>query len=300
MAKGVGIGNVDGWGRGDDKERSGCRVMWRWLADWRRRRRLRRGELPEELWRLVLAQPPQLFAGLAPEELARLRELTSLFLAEKTFFGANGLPVTPLMRATIAVQACLPILNLGLGCYAGWRSIVLYEDSFVARREEIDGDGIVHSGEEVLAGESWEGGPVVLSWADCAPEKLEKLGSEKSTEKSGSDPNSPCFSPANVIIHEFAHKLDMGSGTINGTPPLPRAINGADWDAAMGAALDSLRADLEAGREPPIDEYAAYDPGEFFAVCSEYFFMAPAHLQQVWPEVYRLLTIYYRQDPHNR
>ncbi|MFH7320180.1 zinc-dependent peptidase [Desulfurivibrio sp. D14AmB] len=255
------------------------RLMWRWFKNWRRQRLLRRAALPDSLWSRALVHPKELFAGLDERQRQRLRELATLFLARKEFYGAHGFQITPFMRVAIAAQACVPILNLGLESYAGWTSMVIYRDSFVAPREETDEDGIVHSGQEVLAGESWAGGPVVLSWADCAP---------------GAYPHGPA---GNVIIHEFAHKLDMGSGTVNGTPPLPRDMDGGEWDEVMEQAYQGLRADLDDGVEPPLDPYAAQDPGEFFAVCSEYFFMAPSHLRRILPEVYRQLTLYYRRDP---
>lgn len=263
----------------------------RWWRQWRRQILLERAALPDEIWAAALAPKPGLFAGLNGNESARLRELTTLFLAGKEFYGARGFLLTDPMRAEIAVRACLPILNLDLDQYAGWQSLVIYEESFIAPREEIDEDGIVHRGEEVLAGESWEDGPVVLSWADCAAGVSEHRASAD---------QSPAGDPAwvgDVVIHEFAHKLDMNSGAANGMPPLPAAMSRADWATALGAAYDRLQALADAGRELPLDEYAAHDPAEFFAVCSEYFFLAPARLVGVFPEVYRQLSLYYRQDP---
>lgn len=252
---------------------------------WKKRRRaglLRRTFLNDPVWAAALAYPPELFAGLTAAENQRLREWASLFLATKQFYGARDFVLTGEMQAAIAAQACLPILNLDLDYYAGWTSIVVYEDSFIAPREETDADGIVHSGSEVLAGESWEGGPVVLSWADCAP---------------GAYPHGPA---GNVVIHEFAHKLDMNNGLANGMPPLHRGMSPAAWAAALASAYEELRAALERGAEPLLDEYAAEDPAEFFAVSSEYFFMAPGYLRQVYPGVYQQLALYYRQDPARR
>ncbi|ADH84919.1 zinc-dependent peptidase [Desulfurivibrio alkaliphilus] len=256
--------------------------LWRWWKRWRRTRLLHRRALPAEVWEAACRHPPELFTGLSAEERARLRRLVTLFLAEKRFYGARGLQLTPAMRAAIAAQACLPILNLDLDCYRGWTSIVVYADTFVAPREETDEDGIVHSGSEVLAGEAWDGGPVVLSWADCAR---------------GSYPHGPA---SNVVIHEFAHKLDMLSGAVNGMPLLPRGVSREAWAAALGGGYEQLRGELERGEEPALDEYAAEDPGEFFAVISEYFFMAPLYLQHYLPAVYEQLTLYYRQDPAAR
>ncbi|MDF1614442.1 zinc-dependent peptidase [Desulfurivibrio dismutans] len=256
--------------------------LWRWWKKWRRARLLRRHVLPDEVWAAALRHPPELFAGLAAEEFTRLRQWVTLFLVEKQFYGARGWQLTPAMEAAIAAQACMPILNLDLDCYAGWRSIVVYEDTFVAPREETDEDGIVHSGSEILAGEAWAAGPVVLSWADCAP---------------GSYPHGPA---SNVVIHEFAHKLDMLNGAANGLPPLPRGMSRAAWAAALGGGYEQLRAALGHGVEPLLDEYAAEDPAEFFAVVSEYFFMAPLHLQHHLPAVYDQLALYYHQDPAAR
>ncbi|MDZ7642031.1 MAG: M90 family metallopeptidase [Desulfurivibrio sp.] len=253
--------------------------MWQWFHEWRRRRLLRRAALSDELWGQAVARPRQLFAGLAPDEQRRLRELATRLLAQKRFYGGGGLVVTPFMRASIAAQACVPILNLGLGCYAGWTSIVVYRESFMVPREEIDEVGIVHSGNEVLAGESWPAGPVVLSWAECAP---------------GADYPGPA---GNVVIHEFAHKLDMLSGAVNGTPPLPGKLSAAAWAAAMETAWQSLQEAAERGESLPVDVYATHDPGEFFAVLSEHFFMAPAELCRAFPEAYRQLALYYRRDP---
>lgn len=254
----------------------------KWWRQWRRGRVLRLHPLADELWAEALRHPPELFASLAAAERERLRQWVTLFIHEKSFYGAHGLHLTPAMRVGIAAQACLPILNLDLDCYAGWSSIVVYEDTFVAPREETDEDGIVHSGSEILAGEAWDGGPVVLSWADCAP---------------GSYPHG---SAGNVVIHEFAHKLDMQDGAANGRPPLPREMSSADWAAVLGAAYEELRQTLERGEEPLLDEYAAHDPAEFFAVVSEYFFMAPLYLRRVLPAVYQQLSGYYRQDPASR
>ena len=256
--------------------------IWRWWKKWRRSRLLQRYPLPAGVWAEALGQHPELFTSLDADELSRLRQWVTLFLAEKQFYGARGLELTAAMQAGIAAQACLPILNLDLDCYAGWSSIVVYPDTFVAPREETDEVGIVHTGSDILAGESWEGGPVVLSWADCAP---------------GSFPHGPA---GNVVIHEFVHKLDMLNGVANGMPPLHRGMSRKDWAAALGGAYEQLRAALGHGDQPVLDEYAAEDPAEFFAVASEYFFMAPAYLRRHLPAVYEQFLLYYRQDPAAR
>ena len=63
------------------------------------------------------------------------------------------------MQVNIAVQACLPILNLGLEWYRGWSSIVVYPGEFLVPRSIADEDGVVHEYVEPITGEAWEGAP---------------------------------------------------------------------------------------------------------------------------------------------
>ena len=138
------------------------------------------------------------------ETLARLRTMASLFLDQKEFTGVGGFVVDDHMALSIAVQACLPILELGIEQYDGFVGIVVHADSVVAQRTSTDDDGIVHHYEEVLAGEAMEGGPVMLSWADAA-----------------SHPGHSDIEPAfNVVVHEFAHVLDLRDGAADGVPLL--------------------------------------------------------------------------------
>jgi MtfA peptidase len=253
-------------------------MLLRRLQSWRRSRVLRRRPLPDELWSAVTG-PMDLLQGLNPDELGRLRFWATLFLHEKEFFGARDFQVGDEVRLQIGVQACLLILNLDLDCYRGWRSIIVYPDSFLVRREETDEAGIVHTGRDLLTGEAWDGGPVVISWADCAP---------------GAHPYG---SDTNVVIHEFAHKLDMLNGVPNGLPPLHRMMEAAAWSAAFSAAFAVITARIERDEDTVLDPYAAENPAEFFAVVSECFFEAPRLLRAEFPAVYQQLVLYYRQDP---
>ena len=131
-----------------------------WLTDWRRRRVLAEHRIDEALW-------PRL-RGLPPARQQKLKDLALLFLAEKQFTGTHGLEVTDAMRVSIAAQACLPILELGLDWYSGWTGIVVYPGDFRVRRTEVDEDGVVHEWDDELAGEAMPGGPVVLSWDAAA------------------------------------------------------------------------------------------------------------------------------------
>jgi Mlc titration factor MtfA (ptsG expression regulator) len=239
-----------------------------WLTEWRRRRVLRNHRIDDALWQS--ATRPLAFLPQAP----KLRELALLFLAEKEFSGAHGLEVTDVMRVSIAAQACTPILELGLDWYRGWRGIVVYPGDFRVRRQEVDEDGVVHEWEDDLAGEAMPGGPVVLSWDAAA--------------------HDPAI---NVVIHEFAHKLDMLNGEADGVPPLHAGMDRRAWGAAFDQAYDGFCDAVDRGRDTWLDPYAAEHPSEFFAVISEAFFREPRETRRRYPDVFDQLALFYRQDP---
>ncbi|BCQ53036.1 zinc-dependent peptidase [Burkholderia gladioli] len=262
----------------------------RWLDARRRDRALRSFPIPDPLWDDTLARLPFL-AKLSAADLARLREMTSCFLAEKSFSTAHELELTEAMTVGIAVQACLPVLNLGLDLYRGWVGVVVYPGEFVIRKTVEDHDGVVHEVEQDASGEAWQGGPVILSWEDVQM-------------SDGSD-------AYNVVIHEFAHKIDMISGEADGHPPLFRRLHAPHldatrWENVFDHAYDRFcdrvdavpdRAWARFERNSLIDPYAADHPSEFFAVCSEALFVRPSAFEAEFPELYRLLAHYYRQDP---
>ncbi len=207
----------------------------------------------------------------------KLRQLALLFLAEKQFVGAHGLEVTDRMRVSIAAQACLPVLELGLDWYAGFTGIVVYPGDFRVRRSEVDEDGVVHEWDDELAGEAMPGGPVVLSWDAAAHD-----------------------AQINVVIHEFAHKLDMLNGSADGVPPLHVGMDRARWVAVFDAAYEGFCDALERGKDTWLDPYAAEHESEFFAVISEAFFREPRETRRRYADVYDQLALFYRQDPLKR
>src|SRR6185295_17558383 len=168
-------------------------AMSGFLSRWRRRRTLERRAIPEPLWQLTLARFPFL-AARSDTDLQALREMTTLFLAQKEVAGAGGLEVSDEMAVAIAAQACLPALKLGLQWLDGFVGIVVHEDAVVAPREHEDEDGVVHAWDEELSGEAMSGGPVMLAWRD-----VEQAG------VSAAD-------GYNVVVHEFAHVIDMRGG----------------------------------------------------------------------------------------
>jgi len=253
----------------------GLQRRWR---GWREARVLERRAIPDDLWQLTLLRFPFL-AERSEDDRQRLRELSTLFLADKEFAGMQGLEVDDAMAVAIAAQACLPILHLGLPCYDAFKGIVVHPDVVVARREVVDEDGVVHHYDEELAGEAMEGGPVMLSWQDVAE--------SGTTAEWG----------YNVVIHEFAHVLDMRDGAPDGVPALPDRAARERWLAVLEPAWQAFCDQVDAGEDTLIDPYGAEAIDEFFVVAFEVFFVDGAALAAEHPALYELLAGYYRQDP---
>ncbi|UVJ43481.1 zinc-dependent peptidase [Pseudomonas sp. LS1212] len=252
--------------------------MWS-LQAWRRRRTLARHPVDPQLWQRVRHRLA-ILDGLSAEEDQRLRESSVLFLQDKVLNALSGVELDAEARLLLAAQAQLPLLHLGdLNWYQGFHEIVLYPDDFLSPQRHRDASGVEHEWEGEHSGEAWQQGPVILAW----PGVLASGGWEG----------------YNLVIHELAHKLDMLNGNANGLPPLHSDMRVSDWASAMQHAFDDLNRQLDHNpdAETAIDPYAAEDPAEFFAVTSEYFFSAPDLLAKAYPEVYRQLKGFYRQDP---
>lgn len=260
-------------------------TMWERFRSWRRRRVLATHALPGELWDEAVGMLPFL-SIYRDDEMQSLRDRVVLFLEDKAIVGAQDFTVTPLMRVVIAIQACVLVLHLDPDAYTGWSNVVVYPDEFRPRIEYEDEAGVVHVRDHEIAGEAWEGGPVLLSWADV----------ERSRD----------FAAAgmNLVIHEFAHKLDMRNGAADGMPALRPGMRAGVWHRVSKAAYAHFVRRVEAWEAagepdesaPLIDPYAADAPEEFFAVCSEVFFAAPEVLREAYPEYYAQLAAYYGQD----
>lgn len=233
--------------------------------------------IPDALWRAVLLHHG--FLARRPDaDLARLRQLAAGFLAAKEFTGARGFAITDEVALAIAAQAVLPLLHLApardplaaLRWYDDFVGIVVHPGEVVARRVVTDEAGVVHHYDEVLSGEAMDGGPVMLSWSDVA-------GAGESAGRG-----------YNVVIHEFAHKIDMRDGAPDGCPPLPSAATRRAWLAVMEAEYDGFRekviiAERFGGPQPWLDAYGAQSIDEFFAVACEAYFVNRERFEQEFP-----------------
>lgn len=274
--------------------------MWNTLTAWWHRWGAA-PQIPEDLWRATL-QTHAFLLQLTPSELTQLRALCALFLQRKQFTGAHGLAITDAMALSVAAQACVLLIHWGtpaqaLRWYDDFVSIVLHPADMRAQRSAVDAAGVVHHYQETLMGEAMERGPVTLSWAAIDPEAQAQRGAS-----------------TNVVIHEFAHKLDMGNGGANGCPPLPAGFMGlhsarqaqqlwaSTWQAAYQDFCEALAAHTRFGQAAPwLDPYAATDPAEFFAVACEAYWVAPQAFAQALPTLLPLLDALFQRPargPH--
>lgn len=257
-------------------------ALSRRLHRWQTLRELREGIIAYPVWKQVEATP--LIQTVEAANRVRLRELASRLLAEKQFLGA-GIALTPFMRAYIATEACLPILNLpdDLDWHDNWHTLVVRPTPWTAPVHDPEVGPLTEQRHVTLAGVTSLQWPVVIDWQSARPHKLGHHAHQ-------------------VIIHELAHKIDLQvDDAANGYPPLHADMDGKAWYAAFKKAFDDLNECVNRPHcHPRINAYAATDPGEFFAVSTEYFFAAPWTLFRAYPAVYEQLKQFYRQDPRKR
>ncbi|HEX5055145.1 MAG TPA: M90 family metallopeptidase [Gammaproteobacteria bacterium] len=251
--------------------------MFGWLKR-RRRERLRTMPLPSR-WKSVLARNVPYIALLTPLDRQELFGHMQVLLAEKKFTGCGGLEITDEIRVTIAAQAALLLLHRKTDYFPTMRTILVYPDLFVVNHRYEQEDGTEYEAAVEQAGESWYGGPVILSWEDVL------AGAQ--------DPHDGY----NVVLHEFAHQLDDESGATDGAPALGSLARYQAWAKAFGQEYEQLQNAVLAERASLLDEYGAESPAEFFAVATECFFERPRVLRRKHPALYMQLSGYYRQDP---
>jgi len=250
--------------------------MFNFIRNWLDQRVIQRSTITAAQWQRAFGSLP-LLNGLSESDQYKLQNLAILFLHHKAFEGAQGFVVTQSMALTIALQACLPILKLGFARYSGWVSIIVYPSGFTPIRTITDEAGVEHRQKTHLSGESWQRGPVVLAWDEAAQAGM--------------------IDGQNLVIHEFAHKLDMQNGVANGFPPLHKEMKTDAWVEAFTTGYEDFQDKCERGIGIGIDCYAATSPAEFFAVLSEVFFEHPEVVLQHYAAIYQLLVQFYRQDP---
>lgn len=248
-----------------------------------RRQRIARRPFPAA-WRDIVRRRVPLARELPAAQQLRLKKHIQVLLAEVPFIGCAGLEVSEEMRVSIAAQAAFLLLGRG-GSFGNLREVLVYPGHFVVPRGDIGAgagagvDGVVHEGRDVLSGQSWQRGQVILAW--------------DAVRDGAADPHDG----ANVVLHEFAHQLDQDTGAANGAPYVGHGALQQVWARVMNEEFDALHAHLASAPASLIDPYAATSPAEFFAVTTELFFERPGALAAERPVLYEQLKRCYRLDP---
>lgn len=244
----------------------------------RRKRARLREQPPAPGVEEILSAKVGLYSVLPAELREQLHGHINVFLDEKTFRGMDGQEVTPEVAVTIAGNACLLLLNRKPSYFPGFSSILVYPDVYEA--DHVDHDGVVETHRRTRrAGESWHRGPIVLAWSSV------HHGSANAGDG------------YNVVLHEFAHKLDEENNGTNGQPVLHVAGHYGEWATILGQEYESFADRVARRKNKVMDEYGLTSPAEFFAVATESFFEKGWSMQRRLPDLYEQLQKFYAVDP---
>jgi len=222
----------------------------------------------------ILERRWHIWGLLSLDEQERMQRLVGLFLATVSWEGAQGFEVTEEMQILVAAQACLLLLGLGIDEYPATDSVILHPGTMRMRGEHHLGGGLRSDGVMALDGQAHYRGPVLLSWM--------AVHTEMNAPERG----------RNVVLHEFAHQLDMIDGSVDGTPPFDDDDARVRW----------MKVCTEVFEAPPVvlRDYAFTNPAEFFSVATETFFCWPIQMREAVPNLYEEFVRYYGQDPAAR
>ena len=246
----------------------------------RRRRRAIEAPFPGE-WRALLETDMAHWQWLDADERDDLECLIKGFLFDKRFEWVDGLDESDEIRVLVAASACLLILGLEQAYYRDVASVIMYPTQTTQRghRGAPEAAGLATDAIVPILGEAMLHGPIVIAW--------------DSARRSAAHPNTG----HNVVYHEFAHKIDMADGWIDGTPPMAKAQR-ERWEEVCRREYEALRDGTD--DEPFLRAYGAVNPAEFFAVATEFFFDRPIDMETHGPDLYEVLREFYRQDPAKR
>lgn len=245
-----------------------------------KRRALRMSESVPDQWKALIEKNIPIYKRLPDELKTQLHGLVNVFLDEKAFVGCGELEITDEIKVTIAAQACMLLLNRKSTFYPKLKTIYVYPHTYVAKGLMNDG-GLIVEGKSVRLGESWQNGPVVLTWDSVT-------GGARNIQDG-----------RNVVFHEFAHQLDQEDGDADGAPILDHRSDYRGWAQVLGAEYERLCSKTKGRRRSVLNKYGATNPAEFFAVATEAFFEKPRQMHKRSPDLYEELKHYYKLDPLN-
>lgn len=251
-----------------------------WLRN-RRIRRILQQPFPVED-RQWLGQYFDPWSRLTERQRDRLCRCIAVLLAEKSWEAGRNLEIRHEMKLAVAAYASLMLIDMEHDYYSRVHTIILVATGYETTMERPLGASLTIESVDDVVGEAHYRGPVVLSW--------EEVSYDLKHPRDG----------RNVVLHEFAHQLDMLDGGVDGTPPLPESADVARWSEIMTAEFNRLRGAARSGQKTLLDEYGGQDVGEFFAVATESFFEQSVAMKRRHTELYSALSGFYKQDPAAR
>jgi MtfA peptidase len=241
------------------------------VAIWRKKR----SEALGIEWHSVASKTLNRWSHLTDEEVGRAMDHAETFTRGRYWEGLDGLEITPSMRAVISVQACLLATNIGLNVLDDVSTVLLAPGSTYTTTRHVVGGSIVSESEATVIGQAALHGPVRLAWNQVLAETDRR-------------------SDTSVVIHEFAHKVDMADGVSDGNPPIRGHERSLVFERVLGDVLDKLREDSGG---TSLRSYGATNRAELFAVATEAFFLRPEALMSEFKDLYRVFVDFYMQDP---
>lgn len=242
----------------------------------RRRRELLDAGFTDD-WRELCATRLDWWPDLDADTRSRLEAVALDLIAGVDWEPANGFAVTEAMQVLISVQAGLLVANVAIeDPYRDVHAVIVHPTTVVLHGEHSQVDGVVSDDPTPVLGQAEYHGPVLVAW-DEVEDDVHHHGDGR-----------------NVVYHEFAHKLDMLDGTLDGTPPLTSAELAQRWIDVCTRVFRAVEVG-EAGEV--LDDYAGVNPAEFFAVATEAFLDDPVGLRDEHPDLYAVLSEFYGHDP---
>ena len=257
--------------------------MFKWLRN-RRRQKILKTPFPQS-WRDIIQEKVKHYSYLDHIEKIRLEQLVQFFIAEKNFEGCGGLELTDEIKVVVAAQACLLVLGLPDYQYLELESVLIYPTTvkLPPSRQSVFADSpMIVPDQQAILGMASLRGPVILVW--------------DAVERGARHPEQG----HNVVYHEFAHILDMRDGVADGTPELSNRQLYHAWVEVCSKEFFKLKKETGKGRKTLLDSYGAVHEAEFFAVATELFFDRPLRMKREHPDLYGVLSAYYRQDTAER
>lgn len=210
--------------------------------------------------RALLARHVDYYAGIRPDDRADFHAAVAEFLSQVRFHGA-GTAVGDLDRVVVAAAAAALRYRSPYAADWGITEVVLQPgDVDEAVADALEGTvGLVDHPDFHRS--------VVLSQSDlraCARGEI----------------------PGDVAVHELAHLVDRARG---GEPDgLPHGLEEAPWRRLAHDEMDRAATGYSL-----LDDYAAQNEVEFFAVASEYFVAEHAAMRRELPRLHAALTKVY-------